>query len=276
MKPLLNILLLASLSVVSSNAFDLNSFLKKGTTLLESSNNPDSTASLSALSSHEVSQGLKEALRKGIEASIAQLGTTDGFYGDQLVKILMPQSMQNAADLVKKAGGARYVDDFVLAMNRAAEESVSTIAPLFANALSSMSVEDAKGILTSGDNAATTYFKNKTNADIVIAVAPIIQTNMEKNSVYTYYTNVKEYYDNLSQSALATSVKNSNLMAIASSVSGVTLGNGALLSKEELDAYMSTKTAEGLFAIIAKEEEKIRNSISARSTPLLKKVFGAL
>jgi len=277
MKTIMKSILFTLIITLSANAFDFQSAITKGTAILEGSKKAESqNSSLSNLSTSEISSGLKEALEFGIKQSIEQLSATDGFYGDSLVKILMPESMQNVAALAKKAGGEKYVNDFILAMNRAAEESVTEVAPIFAKELSSMSIEDAKNILTGEENAATAYFKQNAGPQIVQTVEPIIQTYMEENNVYRYYNLLKEYYDKLNINSLTGGLANSNLGAIASSVSGVALGDGKFPNKEELDSYMSTKTSDGIFAIIAKQEKEIRENLGARSTPLLQKVFGAL
>lgn len=274
----MKIMLIAFLSLVNTNAFDLSGMISKGTSMLggSQSSSANSPTSLSALSSGEISQGLKQALSKGIDASIEQLGQKDGFYGDQLVRILMPEDLQTVVDLVRKAGGEKYVDDFVLSMNRAAEQSVTKVVPIFSTALTNMSIEDAKKILTSGDNAATEYFKGRTSKEIQDTVKPIIQNSMQQNSVYNYYGILKDYYDRLGGSSLLGSVLSPELSAVATSLGSAAIGQPKFMSKEELDGYMSAKTSDGLFALIAEQEKKIRNNIGARSTPLLKKVFGAI
>ncbi|MFW6307233.1 MAG: DUF4197 domain-containing protein [Campylobacterales bacterium] len=274
---MIKIALVASMALSGANAFDLGGAISKGTAILEGSKSEGgSSSSLSALSSSEVSSGLKQALNQGIDASIKQLGATNGFYGDELVKILLPDSMQSVADVVRKAGGGKYVDNFILSMNRAAEKSVTKVAPIFGDALSSMSIDDAKNILSGGENAATEYFEQKAGGKIVQTVEPIIKSSMSDNGVYKYYNMLKGYYDDLGGDELLGSVSNSGLGAIASSVAGVSVGDGKFMSQDELDKYMSTKTSDGLFTIIAEQEKEIRNSLGARSTPLLKKVCGAL
>lgn len=279
MKTIVKVALVVGFSVASVNAFDLGSAISKGTEMLggtQKGESSSSNSSLSALSSGEVAKGLKEALNKGIETSIKQLSATNGFYKDELVKIALPESMQNVANLVRKAGGDKYVDDFVLSMNRAAEKSVTKVAPIFSGALSSMSIDDAKNILSGSENAATEYFEQKAGGKIVETVKPIINSSMEENGVYKYYNMLKGYYDKLGGDSLVSSVSGSGLGSIASSISGVSLGDGKFMTQEELDEYMSTKTSDGLFTVIGEQEKEIRNSIGARTSPLLKKVFGAL
>jgi len=274
MKKLALALSVAALSI-NASAFDLGSVIEKGTQVLGAQNGNGgggaaTSAALSSLSQGEVSSGLKEALNQGISTAINTLGVKNGYFGNQLVKILLPESMQNIAEVVSKAGGEKYVNDLVLAMNRAAESSVKSVAPIFGKALTNMSIEDSKKILTGGDNAATNYFKTKTESQIVQTMEPIIKKNMAQNSVYKYYDILKSNYDKLGLGSVASS----GLGAVASGLTGVAIPT--FPSKEELDNYMSQKAADGLFTVIGEQEQKIRDVVGARTTPLLQKVFSAI
>ena len=129
----ISIIIGAALLSVNVFAFDIGSAINKGVEVLGNGGEKSSKGSttLSSLSSGEVSKGLKEALGQGIDTAIKTLGVKDGYFGDQLVKIMLPKSMQNIADIVSKAGGEKYVNDLVLSMNRAAEGSVKKVAPIF-------------------------------------------------------------------------------------------------------------------------------------------------
>ncbi|HNR13044.1 MAG TPA: DUF4197 domain-containing protein [Thermodesulfobacteriota bacterium] len=192
--------------------------------------------------------GLKEALAIGTENAVKSLSQIDGYFGNSLVKILMPDKIQNVADVLGKAGFQKHVDDFVLSMNRAAEKAAPEAASIFGDAIRQMSVQDATGIVNGGDTAATDYFKTTTSDRIYGAFKPIISASINEVGVTQAYQAMMGKYTSLP------------FMPSASSL--------------DLDHYVTTKAMDGLFLQIAAEEKNIRTNPAARVTDVLKRVFG--
>lgn len=141
------------------------------------------TARVDNLNTKEVSSGLKEALVRGSEIAVAQLGQKDGFYGNPALKIPLPANLQKAEKAMRMLGMGQQADDLVLAMNRAAEAAVPEAKSLLVGAVKSMSVEDAKGILLGGDTAATDFFRKKTETTLVSRFLPIVKTTTDQSSL---------------------------------------------------------------------------------------------
>lgn len=208
-----------------------------------------SSANLGAgLADADIAKGLKEALGKGVSTSIASLGKTDGYFGNQAVKILLPEQLQKLEAPLRLAGKGQLVDDLVLAMNRAAEQAVPQAANILGDAVKNMSVSDAKGVLTGPEDAATQYFRKSSGAKIGELMQPII-------SKATDSVGVAKAYKKLTANPLAASLAQSYGL--------------------DLDAYVNAKAQDGLFTMIAKEEKDIRTNPAERTTSLLKKVFGS-
>ena len=207
-----------------------------------------SKAATSALGDSEIVSGLKEALANGVETAIKTLGKSDGFMGNSLVKIPMPDSLLLIEKTARGLGQGQYVDDFVGTMNHAAEEAVPEAAELLADAIRNMSVEDATKILNGPDDAATEYFRKVSGEQLAQRFKPIVE-------------------------------KATNQAGVTSAYKGLTANAGSLLggfvSQESLDVdkYVTDKALDGLFKYIAIEEKRIRENPLARSTDLLKKVF---
>lgn len=191
--------------------------------------------------------GLKEALSIGTENAVKNVSQMDGFFGNEIIKILMPKKIQNVANLLSKVGFQKQVDDFVLSMNRAAEKAAPKAAGFFVDAIKEMSFEDARGILKGGDTAATDYFREKTSNKIYDAFKPIISTSMDEVGVTRHYKEMMSKYESIPF------VKKETL---------------------DLDHYVTNKALEGLFYMVGQEERKIRTDPAARVTELLKSVFG--
>jgi hypothetical protein len=195
----------------------------------------------------EVAAGLKEALATGTGNAVQSLSKTDGYFGDAAAKILMPGKMQQAADLLKKAGYQREVDDFILSMNRAAEQAAPKARPIFEDAVKKMSFEDAQKILNGGNTAATDYFKAKTSSELTAAFKPAIAESMNQVGVTHSYKAMTDRYTSM-----------------------VPFGKPDAF---DLDSYVTQKSLDGLFVKVGQEEAKIRTNPAARTTDLLKKVF---
>ncbi|HEY5405448.1 MAG TPA: DUF4197 domain-containing protein [Ginsengibacter sp.] len=197
------------------------------------------------LSSDEVVQGLKEALKVGTDSSTFKLSLLDGFYKDAAIKILMPPEAQKVEKTLRDVGLGSVVDKAVLSMNRTAEDASKYVGNIFLNAIKQMTIQDAFGILRGGDFAATDYLKQKTTPELTTAFGPVISTSLDKTDATKYWKDVFSVYNRFSKAPVNT----------------------------DLNAYVTQKTLDGLFYNIGLEEQKIRKDPAARVTDILKKVF---
>jgi len=206
-------------------------------------------ASVDALSNQDAVSGLKAALEKGSGVAVDVLGKTDGFFGNGAVKIPLPDSLKKYEKLMHSVGMGKYADELVLTMNRAAEAAVPEAKKLFVDAVKKMSVQDAKGVLTGGQTAGTEYFKRSTTDQLKMKFLPIVKNATAK-------VKLAEKYNQYAQK-------------------GVKFG---LVKKEQsnLDEYVTQKTLDGLFYMVAEEEKKIRQDPVKAGSDILRKVFGAL
>ena len=194
-----------------------------------------------------ISSGLKEALSMSTERAIAAVGRTDGFYGNQLIKILMPEKLRMVTDVLSKAGMKKQIDAFILSMNRAAEKAAPKAASIFIDAIKGMNMGDAQKILNGGDTAATDFFKEKTAKNIYDAFKPIITASLGQ-------AGTTQQFNNIMNKAKALPL----------------MGNVSF----DLDDYVTKKATGGLFLMLGQQEKNIRTNPAARSTELLKTVFG--
>lgn len=206
--------------------------------------------SSAALDTDTTIKGLKEALATGTERAVSAVSQTDGYFGNQMIKILLPDKLQKTGDLMSKFGFQQEVDDFILSMNRAAEKAAPTAVNFFGDAIRSMSVEDAKGILTGGDTAATEFFEKKTRDKLFDSFKPTVSDTISQTGVTNSYQNM---------------VGKLNSMPLASMLGSTDL---------DLDNYVTNKALDGLFTMLGEEEKKIRTNPLARTSELLQKVFG--
>lgn len=195
----------------------------------------------------EIAAGLKEALTLGTNNSSAKLSAVDGFFSNAAIKILMPEEVQKVESTLRNIGLGSLVDKAILSMNRAAEEASKSAAPIFVNAIKSMSITDAIGILKGGDFAATDYFKQKTTAPLTASFQPVIENALKKTNATKYWEDVFTAYNKFSSKPINTN----------------------------LAGYVTEKSLAGIFHEVALEEQKIRKDPAARVTDLLKKVFGS-
>jgi hypothetical protein len=204
---------------------------------------------VNSLSTSDASAGLKKALSQGINVAVAKLGVPGGFLNDPKVKIPLPPKLAKAEGAMRMLGMGGQADELETAMNRAAEAAVPESKALLQTALKQMSVADAKQILTGGNDSATQYFKRVTYAPLQARFAPIIDRETRK-------VKLAETYDAVAQK-------------------GVALG---VLKPEDasLQSYVTQKTLDGLYTMIAEEERAIRADPLGQGSALLKKVFGAL
>jgi len=206
-------------------------------------------AGLADISNRDAINGLKEALTRGSHAAVARLGVENGFFGNDRVKIPLPPSLRRLEAVIRSIGMSPHADELVLRMNRAAEAAVPEAKTLLVDAVKKMSVQDAKGILTGGEDAATQYFKRTTSDALAKRFQPIVKKAMQK-------VKLAEKYDEIA-------------------ASGAKLG----LVKEEdaqLEDYVTRKALDGLFVVIAEEEKKVRQDPARAASAILRKVFGAI
>jgi len=191
--------------------------------------------------------GLKEALSIGTGHAVTATSKTNGYFGNQAIKILMPDKIQKVAGVLGKVGYQKEVDDFVLSMNRAAEKAAPQAKAIFIDAIQRMTIEDARKILDGGDTAATEYFKAKTSGKLYEAFQPIVSSSMNEIGTTRSYKEMMGRYAALPFA-----------------------GTESL----DLDRYVTNKALAGLFYLVGQEEIKIRKDPAARVTDLLKSVFG--
>jgi len=201
------------------------------------------------LTNTEMVTGLKEALDKGTQFAVDKLGKPGGFLDNKKVRIPMPDSLTWVESSLRTVGQDELADEFIATMNQAAEQAVPEAAEVFGEAIQNMSVEDAQGILTGPDDAATQYFRTNTESTLTDRMRPIVESA-------TASTGVTSAYKNMMGSA-------GGLTSMLSD------------SSTDIDGYITTKTLDGLFLMIAKEERKIRKNPVARSSELMQKVFSA-
>lgn len=222
-----------------------------------STNQPSGlTAGLASLSEGQVTGGLKEALGKGVQHAVSQLGHDDGFLTNLNVKIPMPEKLRAVEKTLRALKQDKLADDFVSTMNHAAEQAVPEAASVFGDAVKNMSVEDAKAILTGPNDAATQYFRKTTQTNLFEKFLPIVKTATDKTGVTAAYK---------------------QLMAKAGGASPFgSFGNSFLKTEDvDVDVYVTNKAMDGLFVMVAEEEKRIRENPVARTSELLQQVFGA-
>ena len=203
--------------------------------------------SLGDLTNADASKGLKTALERGATAAVALLGKTDGFLGNDKVRIPLPGFLNDAASLLKTLGQGKRIDELVTSMNRAAEAAVPMAKDLLVGAVKAMSVDDAKKILSGGDTSVTTFFAEKTRTPLNGKFLPVVTKATEKVGLAEKYNQVAS--------------------------KGVGLG---LVKKEDanIQQYVTGKSLDGLYLIIGEEEKKIRQDPVGTGSAILSKVFG--
>lgn len=197
------------------------------------------------LSTEEIAAGLKEALSVGAQRGSDKLSAVDGFFKNAALKILMPPEAKKVEETLRGIGMGKQVDQAILAMNRAAEDATKSAAPIFVNAVKSMTIDDAMGILKGGDNAATNYLKGKTTAQLTEAFRPVIDKSLQKVDATKYWNTIFSNYNRVASEKI----------------------------NPDLPAYVTEKALAGIFTQLADEEKEIRKNPAARTTELLKKVF---
>ncbi|MBT2558326.1 DUF4197 domain-containing protein [Hymenobacter sp. ISL-91] len=199
------------------------------------------------LSSDEAALGLKEALTLGVSKGADQASKTDGFYLNRLIRIPFPPDAQRVATTLRTLGLGSQVDKFELTLNRGAEQAAQSAKPIFLTAIKSLTFKDVWGILTGEKDAATNYLKRTTTAQLTTAFRPIVQRSLDQVGATKYYTDLTTRYNRI---PLVTPVQT------------------------DLNQYATGKAIDGLFTLVAQEEANIRENPVARTTELLRRVFG--
>ncbi|HEV7617159.1 MAG TPA: DUF4197 domain-containing protein [Burkholderiaceae bacterium] len=205
--------------------------------------------SLSDISDKEAASGLKAALEKGSAAAVSRLGVENGFLNNAKVKIELPNILEQAKPLLKMTGRGKQLDELVVSMNRAAESAVPLAKPLLINAVKSMSVTDAKNILTGGDTSVTDFFKEKTTGPLAVKFLPIVKAITDRSGLATKYN------------ATVAQVSRFNLVPEQQST---------------VETYVTQRALDGLFYMIGEEEKAIRRDPIGTGSKIIGKVFGSL
>ena len=204
---------------------------------------------LDAISSGDASAGVKEALAKGADYAVSSLGKNGGFLGNDKVKIPLPGYLEKAEKGLRMFGMGKQADQLVETMNHAAENAVAEAKPILVDSIKKMSVQDAKGILTGGDDSVTQYFKRTSTDQLTAKFMPIVKTETKKLQLADQYNKF----------------------------AGKAASAGLVDKKDaDIDSYVTQKAMDGLFLMIAEEEKKLRANPVGAGSDLLKKVFGAL
>ncbi len=208
-----------------------------------------SSGGVDALSTAEINSGLKEALTRGAETAVAQLGQKDGFFGNAALKIPLPPSLQKAEKAMRMLGMGKQADELVLSMNRAAEAAVPEAKTLLIDAVKAMTLEDAKGILTGGTTSATDFFRRKTEAQLTERFGPIVKASTDRVGLaqqYNRYAGAAAQFN--------------------------------LIDKEQasVEQYVTRQALDRLYTVIGEKEASIRANPMQAGSELLKKVFGAV
>ena len=198
------------------------------------------------LGDEKITSGLKEALRVGTDNAVRSTGRPDGYFGNEAIKVLMPEKLRTLEKGLRAIGYGPDVDEFVLSMNRAAERAAPHAKAIFWDAILALSFEDARQIFSGGDTAATDYFRDKTTDKLVGAFTPVVEEAMDE-------VGVTRQYNQLVGRARAIPFLKSELL--------------------DINEYVVSKALDGLFYVLAEEERKIRKDPAARITELLKEVF---
>ncbi len=194
----------------------------------------------------EIANGLKEALNVGIEKQVSKLTKPDGFFKNELVKILLPEELQKVDKTLRDVGLGNLADEGLRVLNRAAEDAVSEATPIFVNAVKNISFTDAKQILMGSDDAATKYLSSSTSTDLYNKFNPVIENSFQKVGADKIWENLITRYNNLPM----TKDVNPNLTD-----------------------YVTNEALKGVFTMIAVEEKEIRTKVASRTTDTLRKIF---
>jgi hypothetical protein len=245
-------LFLFTLTANAQRASDIFNSVLNGVKNNKSGNNNNNSGNgfnLNNIGSNEIVAALREALNIGAKNASSKLSATNGYFGNALVKILLPPEAKKVESALRQIGMGSMVDKTILSMNRAAEDAAVKAAPIFINAITTMSIQDGVNIVRGGNGTATNYLKGKTTTELTNAFRPVIEASLSKLNVTSLWKQTFSTYN-----SLPTTFNKVN---------------------PDLTAYVTERALSGLFVTIADEENKIRANPTARTSDLLKKVFGA-
>lgn len=242
MRKVIQILTFGAVLSLTTSCDTVSSFLQDSST----------TESTNSLTNSEVIAGLKEALGVGIANAVDLTSVTNGFLGNNEIKLPFPESAVAVKEKALEWGLDGQVDKIVTTLNRAAEDAAKSAGPIFVNAIKNMSIEDGFSILRGGEGAATDFLRRSTTDELVKAFSPTVQKSIEKVKLTEYWEPVATRYN---QAMMFT---------------------GGKKVDTDLNQYVTERAIEGLFNMVEKEENKIRKDPAARVTDLLSKVFGSL
>lgn len=208
--------------------------------------NPGTSQGIGSVSNVKIADGLKQALELGVLDGVQKLGKKDGFWADEMTRILLPKELQKVDQTLRKIGLENLADEGVKLLNRAAEDAVTEAAPIFKNAIMGMNFQDAKGILLGNQTAATQYLSNRTNQQLFTAFQPKVQSSLGKVGADKIWERMINQYNNVSKEKV----------------------------NPNLTAYVTEQAIESVFKMVEQKEIGIRNNIGMRTTPLLQEVFG--
>lgn len=194
----------------------------------------------------EIIEGLKEALSIGAKNSTLKLNNTDGYFANAAIKIIMPEEVKKVESALRKVGMSKLADDVILSMNRAAEDAAGGAKDIFMSAIRKMTISDGLAILRGDDFAATNFLRKQTGEQLTAQMKPVIDASLQKVNATAYWEKAFSAYNRFAKSKVET----------------------------DLSSYVTSKALDGLFYTIGEEEQKIRKNPAARTTDLLKKVFG--
>ncbi|CAM3485424.1 DUF4197 domain-containing protein [Flavobacterium longum] len=198
------------------------------------------------LSNAEIASGLKEALNNGISKQVSKLTLKDGFYKNEMVKILLPDELKKVDKTLRDVGLSSLADEGLKVLNRAAEDAVKEATPIFVDAVRNMTFNDAKNILLGADNSATVYLQNSTSSQLYAKFNPVVKKSLGKVGADQVWANIITKY---------------NSLPLTQDVN------------PDLNDYVTNKAMDGVFKMVAVEEKNIRKDVTARTSELLKKVF---
>jgi len=206
------------------------------------------TTGMGGITEQEAAQGIREALAQGLTNAVLKLNREDGFFKDALYKILLPPDAKKVENTLRSLGFNSLVDKAILQINRGAEDAAGYAKPIFVDAVKSMTLQDAIGLVRNGDTSATHFFREKTTEKLLAAFLPVIKSSLDKVDATKYYGDVISKYNNF-----PTTIRKIN---------------------PDLANFVTAKATDALFDLVAIEEKNIRTNIAARTTDILKKVFG--
>lgn len=204
--------------------------------------------SLADLSNLDAGNGMKAALERGSSEAVSKLGAENGFLGNDKVKIPLPKLLEQARPVLKMTGRGQQLDDLVIAMNRAAEAAVPMAKPLLLDAVKSMSLADAKKILTGGETSVTDFFREKTSGKLEVKFMPIVKQVTDRSDLSGKYNGAMGQLTKL----------------------------GIMGQQASVEEYVTQRAVDGLYTMIAEEEKAIRRDPIGTGSKIIGKVFGAL